>query len=252
MRTNSTLRLLLAATAIGVTACTEATTPNLISDAQVNADVAASSGDAIATDVAGLIANEAFAGMPSAPVDLFASPPGVTETRSRTCFDAQDVQQAQCDAQTTAKVVLHWTLDGGRAGDHFSASIHRVRDLTITGLAGTETSRTHNGVGTSNDTTTFTGERGTRTSAESAIDSVNNIVFNLPHATNPWPVSGSVVRRLTLHITVEGDNVSETRDVSRRVEVTFPADAQGNVTINVNGKTCTLNLVTRAVVNCSL
>jgi len=252
MHTNSRFRLLLAAAAIGVTACTDATTPNLISDSQVSADVAASSGDAIATDIAGLIANEAFAGMPSAPAGLFASPPGVSETRSRTCFDAQDVQQQQCDDQTTAKVVLHWTLDGGRAGDHFSASIHRIRDLTISGLAGTETSRTHDGVGTSNDTTVFAGERITRTSVESAIDSVKSIVFNLPHATNPWPVSGSVVRRLTLHITVEGDNVSESRDANRRVEVIFPADAQGNVTINVNDKTCTLNLVTRAVVNCSL
>ena len=68
---------------------------------------------------------------------------------------------------------------------------------------------------------------------------------------NPWPVSGSLVRRVTAHITVEGANRSETKDANRRVEVTFPADAQGNVTINVNGKTCTLNLVTRAVANCS-
>ena len=252
MSTHSRFSLLCAAAALGLAACSDtATTPSLISDAQVSADIAASSGDAIAGDIAGLIANEVFAGMPSAPVGPLPSPM-VNETRSRTCFDAQDVQQATCDAQTTAKVVLHWTLDGSRAGDHFTAAIHRVRDLTISGLLGTETSRTHDGVGTSNDTTTFTGAEITRTAAESSIDSVRAIVFNLPHATNPWPVSGSIVRRVTAHITVTSPTRNETRDVNRRVEVTFPADAQGNVTINVNGKTCTLNLVTRAVVNCSL
>jgi len=252
MSTHSRFSLLCAAAALGLAACSDtATTPSLISDAQVSADIAASSGDAIAGDIAGLITNEAFAGMPSAPVGPLPSPM-VNETRSRTCFDAQDVQQATCDAQTTAKVVLHWTLDGNRAGDHFTAAIHRVRDLTISGLLGTETSRTHDGVGTSNDTTTFTGAEITRTAAESSIDSVRAIVFNLPHATNPWPVSGSIVRRVTAHITVTSPTRNETRDVNRRVEVTFPADAQGNVTINVNGKTCTLNLVTRAVVNCSL
>jgi hypothetical protein len=35
------------------------------------------------------------------------------------------------------------------------------------------------------------------------------------------------------------------------VSVTFPADSQGNVTITINNKTCTLNLVTRTITNCS-
>ncbi len=55
---------------------------------------------------------------------------------------------------------------------------------------------------------------------------------------------------MTLHVTVEGANRSGTRDVQRRAEVTFPADAQGNVVLTVNDLTCNLNLVTHAVTGC--
>ncbi len=41
-----------------------------------------------------------------------------------------------------------------------------------------------------------------------------------------------------------------TRDVQRRAEVTFPADAQGNVVLTVNDLACNLNLVTHAVTGC--
>lgn len=243
---------LLLAAALGVAACSDTTTPALISDAQVTTDVAKTSGDAIASDVIGLIANEV--GLPLAPpaFDLLGSPP--VETRTRVCYDAQNVVVVNCLPLTSVrKITMHWTVDGSRSGDHFTASVHRIRDLTVvrnfTGQ--TETSRTHDGVGSSTDTTVFTGEAVTRTSAESAVDSVIAVVFNLPHANNPWPVSGKIVRRVTGHVTVQGENRSESRDFTRRVEVTFPADAQGNVTINVNGKTCTLNLVTRVVNGCS-
>jgi len=47
------------------------------------------------------------------------------------------------------------TLDGTRQRENFTANIHRSRDLVISGLLGEETSRTHNGVGTADDTTTL-------------------------------------------------------------------------------------------------
>jgi hypothetical protein len=43
------------------------------------------------------------------------------------------------------------------------------------------------------------------------------------------------------------DNTTVTRTIDRRVVVTFPADAQGNVAIQAGDLSCTLNLVTHHV-----
>ena len=40
------------------------------------------------------------------------------------------------------------------------------------------------------------------------------------------------------------------REAVWTIRVSFPADAQGNVVLQVNDKTCNLNLVTRPVSNC--
>ncbi len=270
-RNSMTTAALAALIAVGAAACGDAVSPAaLVSDSEVTADLVAASGDAIALDVGELILNEGFAGLPGvAPsFSLFGSPPGVTVTRSRTCFDAQGAQQAQCDPNTTASIQMAMTMDGSFSRSNtgpngsgtFTAAVHRTRNLTISGLAGQETSRTHNGTGTSRDTTEFTGTRDqgtlTRTVREASNDTISNVVFNLPRSTNPWPVSGSMIRNSsgTIDITLTGGAAgdrSESRSFQRRVVVTFPADAQGNVTISINNKTCTLNLVTRQVANCS-
>jgi hypothetical protein len=83
------------------------------------------------------------------------------------------------------------------------------------------------------------------------MDSVKAVTFALPRSTNPWPISGSIVRTDTVHVTLTKGSTTETRDVTRRVVITFPADAQGNVQITINAKACNLNLVTRRVTNCT-
>jgi hypothetical protein len=239
----------IAAAALGgVAACTEAVAPEL-SDVEVVQDLALSSGDAIALDVSELVANEVFGGFGGAPA-MDNAPAEVTVTRSRTCYDENGTAQDQCDGLTTASMRIQVTLDGTRQRENFIANIHRTRDLVISGLLGQETSRTHNGVGTANDTTTLQRSGFTRTVRESSVDSVVNIVFNLPHANNPWPVSGQIIRNVNATITITGPR-EETRTISRRVVVTFPADAQGNVSIQIGTNACTLNLVTRQVTNCS-
>ena len=129
--------------------------------------------------------------------------------------------------------------------------VHRTRNMLTSGLLGQETSRTHNGVGTSNDATTITREGRTRKVEESSTDATVNVVFNLPHETNPWPVSGQIIRNVNATITVTSRDHAETRTISRRIVVTFPPDAQGNVTVQIGSVTCTFNLVTRRVANCS-
>ena len=245
-------RLCSTAVALALVACNESTSPALITDEDIATDVATTSGSAIAIDVQNMVNNWSGGGFPAGAYPL-ASPPVVDVTRSRTCYDASDVVQSQCDATTTAKVVIHLTVDGtvNDTTDRgtVEASFHRVRDETITGLAGTETSRTHDAVGGSSDTSTFVGSRGTRHATETSLDSVVNVVFDLPRASNPWPVSGAIVRYVSGTVTLSGDRGTETRSYARRVVVTFPADSQGNVTIQINDRTCNLNLVTRRVTN---
>jgi len=256
------IHLGLVTAAVAFTACSDATTPsvNVVTDAQLNADVAAQSGDAIATDIVELTNNEGFAGLPVPPAFDVSSALGVV--RTKTCYGGGAVQ-ASCNATTTDSVRLTLTIDtsfvrtAARQGhtDSMNIALHRARQLSITGLTGTETSRTHNGVGTDNDTTSFnaTGDGVTRarTMTIAANDSVQAIVFNVPRGTNPWPVSGKVVRNVSGSETVTGGPNPGTRTFTRRIEVDFPADAQGNVTLKVNNKTCTLNLTTHVVANCT-
>jgi hypothetical protein len=256
-----------AAATLALAACSDSTSSpaTIETDADITADVASSAGDAMATDVGEMIASEAFVGaaLPSSPsFDLFDIP-GLNVVRTRTCFDAQHAAQAQCDAQTTASIELTLAITGSfsntrtteRGSEAVTAAVHRNRALTISGLAGTETFRLFNANGSSNDTTTFNGTHEnvvtTRVMSESTLDSAQGVRFDLPHNTHPWPTLGVLIRNVAGKAVVTRNDSTQTREYSRRVTVTFPADAQGNVTITINNKTCTLNLVTRAVANCS-
>lgn len=269
MRTTRSLTGALAtAIVLAVSACDSATDPNtIISESELDQDIAAASGEAVANDVADLIGSEQFAGLPNASTtfDLFGGPPGVTVNRTRTCYDDNVVQQA-CDAATTDSVVLTMSKDGSFTRSHtgprgtetFTAAVHEDRTLTISGLSGTETSRVHNGTGTGNDTTEFEGafENGTLTRhvAESSSDSIRQVTFTVPRAAGaPWPVSGSIVRNVAgeIEVTASGPNGerNETRSYTRRIVVTFDGDETAVITIN--SRTCTLNLGTRRITGCS-
>jgi len=252
MRRTTLLAVALGAAVCGMVACSDSTTAPLVSDTELLQDVASSSGDVIASEIGYLESSETDAGLASssAPAAAEGSSGEIVRDRSHTCYDADDVAQAECNDTTTAKVVFHFEVDGSRSGTFFSAATHRVRDGVISGLLGHETSRTHDAVGTALDSLTFTTSAGSRSSVESAVDSVRALVFDLPHSTNPWPVSGMIVRNLSGTLTVAGTNRNGTLTYTRRVEVDFPADAEGNVTLHVNANTCNLNLVTHAVTGC--
>lgn len=265
-------RVLAVAALAGLAACSETTSPvdtnSLLTEAQITNDLAVSSAEVVANDIGELIANEVFAGMPGATpsFSLFGSPPGVTVNRTRTCLDQNGQAQAQCDPLTTASIIFTMTMDGSfarsatgpRGTDSMTVNLHRTRNTTVSGLLGTETSRIHDGIGTSADTTHFIGvhENVTldRVVVEAGVDSVQAVVFNLPRAANPFPVSGAIVRRVTGTVTLTVNDRTATRTIDRRVAVTFPADGQGNVTMTITAggttKTCLLNLVTRRVTSC--
>ena len=259
---------LIVAVAIGLTACEDGLGSNsLLSDDELTNDVAASSGDAIATSIDVLIANQTLSGLPQSSVQsgvAAANTSNLTFSRTRTCFSASDSEIPCNNLANVRKIVTHVTVDGSRSGDHttrdggtatWSGTVQRVLDDTLVRVFNTEqppaeTSRIHSGVGTGTDNTEFTSGDLSREATETFTDSVKAITFNLPRSSNPWPVSGSTKRVVAVHVTVTRGSDTQTRDVTRTVEVIFPADAQGNVTLHINDKTCQLNLVTHAVTNC--
>ena len=260
------LHLTVAAGLLGLAACKESTSPGALFDsATVTADVAQSAGDAAATLVETLNGNQVAAALPSPPAtpfDLASAGNALNAVRSRTCYDGSGVVVAGCTPMSSVrKIVTHVTLDGNRNGSNsttggatvtWSGAVHRVSDdtLTRTFTSTTETSRTHSGASVSHDTTTFTNGTVSRTHDEAAHDSVKAVTYNLPRSSNPWPVSGSIVRVDSLHTTVANGTQTVTKDLVKTVEVDFPADAQGNVVLKIDGKTCNLNLVTHKVSNC--
>ena len=264
MRFATIIPLCAAAT---IAACDGTTTPSssLVSDDAIEGEVLASAGDAVAAVLDFMSGNEAASSLPGSQLrtDLPAlTTSSLDVTRSRTCYDESGAVLAACSPLAEIrKVVTELTVDGTRSGSfvtrrnvsvNWSGAVHRTMDDTLTrNFTGeTEVSRTHSALSTGHDTSTFADGTLNRTISESIIDSVNAVTWNLPRSANPFPVSGSIVRVDSLHVIATRDAETREREVVWTIRVTFPADAQGNVPLQVNDKTCTLNLITRAVSNC--
>ena len=243
-------------------ACDKSNAPALLNDTEINADVAATAGDAMALAVDNMTANEAGASLSSvqAPPGSNVMDNSITYSRSRKCYDEIGDPVAGCSPMSSVRtIVTHVLLDGSRSGSNdqgsvlWTGAVHRVSDdsLTRVFVSATETQRVHNDVGMAHDTTTFTGNGTSRFFSEAALDSVKAVTFNLPRTENPFPVSGSIVRVDSVHVIFTRDNRTEERNVTRRIEVVFPPDAQGNVQLHINSSTCNLNLVTHKVTACS-
>lgn len=268
MRLNRLVPLALVVTAAAaITACSDSLLPELYDDSAVTEDVAASAGDAIAAAIEAMALNEQASSLSSVASASEVGPAShaVTFNRTRTCYDAGGAVVAGCTPLSSVrKVVTFVTVDGNRSGTRnteggknvtWSGAVHRVSNDTLvrnfnTATTPVEVSRTHSDLTVGHDTTDFSDGTVTRKVAEATTDSIKAVTWNLPRANNPFPVSGSVVRVANVHVVVTRANRTETRDITRKITVAFPADAQGNVVLTVNAKTCNLNLVTHVVSNC--
>jgi len=261
MKSRFALRLATAAGMLGLWACSkDSTSPSasLIDQSTLTTDVASSSGDAVALDVATISTNESFAGLTAPIVGAPAAVSGdsIIYTRTRTCYDSTGASTT-CGTSAVRTAVLHVTFAGFRTdtaenGAVFSGALSRtVLDTLFRNYtAGVETSRTHDGLSTGTDTASFAGPNVTRTYDEAGSDSVEAVTYDLPRSTNPWPISGKIVRNVSIHATFQNATRSDTTDVTKRVEVDFPADNEGNVVLKIDAKTCNLNLVNHRVTNC--
>lgn len=176
----------------------------------------------------------------------FGCPPenrnGLTVNRTVTLMDALGASQSAYDELTTASIHIVASIQGDITHGPWSATISRSRDFTITGLAGTETSRTVNGSGTesiSRSRLTQGGE--TRSYSATGTFAVVNVV--LPVRTpgiDPWPLSGTATRTMVMTRT-SGPNAGEA--VTRTVVITFNGTSTPVAT--VNGESFDLDLAQR-------
>ena len=163
-------------------------------------------------------------------------------TRSRTFYDANGVEQESYDAETTASIHFESEVSGDVERDNWSATIYRLRDMTISGMAGEETHRTWNGTGEEDISRSRTvDDDGTvRTSHMSGSFTYSDVVVPVPGSDPRYPVSGTITRSMTASI-VNGPNGDETRVA----EITITFDGDETATIVVNGEEREIDLTTR-------
>lgn len=252
--------------AVALVACSDPQAPRpSVTEDEITLDLAASAGEAIATDIGLLIGGEldgmTFTG-PSAELTGPRGPGGcereadgrrrcaggvegsLTHERTFSFYDAAGTLQANFDALTTASINMQMTVSGTVTRERSTATVLRERDVTLSGLAGEETERIWNGTGAGSHNSVHSGERGTRTQEMSSNDTTTNVVFALPREENRWPKSGTIVNNMSATITFTGAR-SETKNISRRAMVTF--NGTSVVPLQVGTKSCTLNLETRQV-----
>jgi hypothetical protein len=178
---------------------------------------------------------------------------GSTEyTRTITYYDADGNAQDAFDRRTTARVVFEveglrvWSRSNGRVTQSDSSTISRVAELT--GIAGDpDTIRVWNGEGNSSRTWSLTNPALSRTREMVGSQTTEDLIYRLPRSENPYPVSGTITRQVTVTQTKDKDGKVDTRTYTRTVVVTF--DGTQFATITINGTEYTLDLATGRVIN---
>lgn len=218
------------ALAIAVSGCSEATGPEALEDA-IAYDMAVLSADATLEDVT----------MWSLPFGFGPSPapgsPGghagwsgdFSGTREVTFYDADGVEQPAYDSLTTASIHILHDIDGEASREGWTVAVHRERDMTVTGLLGTETQRTWNGGGSEQVTRTGVTLAGEERSYEAdGSFTYDDVVVPIPGSVPRWPLSGTITRALT--VTITGPNGSETKTFD--VVITFDGDSTATAVVN--------------------
>jgi len=237
--------------AIGLAACNSDGMTGTDGDPlQVDHDVAVVAADAVGQDIELMGGPAGTLGIGLAPVVERNALHCESHTRggltvTRTCVfkdAAGNVQQAY-DPNTTASVAIHAVIDGEVSHDRWSATVHRVRDLVVSGLAGDETTRTWNGTGSSSVSRSRHADgNAARTYDVTGDLTVTNVVIPAPRTDDSWPLSGTITKHFTIKVT-GGPRDGQTHE--RTVTVTF--NGTRLVPIVVNGETFTLDLKTRRI-----
>jgi hypothetical protein len=251
--------------AAGVAACSDAPTASTTDlTTQESFDVATVVGDAVAEDVSLFRMQEGAFGVPTMDAFFtgewksnctynqatgwFVCPThtheGRTIARTFQLLDAAGNPQSAYDPVTTASANFVSTISGSVARDRFSATFSRERNITITGLAGSETQHTINGTGASSTARSqHTADGVTRSYSMTSTATITDVVVAFPRAQGSWPLSGSITRQVTFS---RDAGTGQRRSGTRTATVTF--NGTQFVPLVVGDRTFTLDLATGKVV----
>jgi len=176
----------------------------------------------------------------------FVCPPltrgALTLDRSFALFDASGASQSAYDANLTASANFQVDVNGVHMALLGNDTVSRHRNLTVTGLAGTETARAWSGTGTREDGGFRQDTNRVRTYHTTDNVTWTNIVVDLPRSTHPWPMSGAVTRQISGTATVVRSGTTRTFTVQKTVTITF--NGTRYVPMSVGTVEYTLDLMT--------
>ena len=208
--------------AFSVTACSDATAPN---DSGAAAD-ATTAGALVAVDAA------------QEGIDQMVLPVGSAPNRTVTYYDAAGKTQDKYDSLTTASMRIKSVMDHTSTRTGFSATIHRESDMTVSGLAGRETTRTWNGTSSGKVTeSSQTTAGGTRSYTMTESETTSKVVRGVDPKTQPWPLSGTITHKVTV-VSKGGPKGDVNTDVT--TVTTFNGTQHPTVTVNGVAKTVDL------------
>lgn len=151
--------------------------------------------------------------------------------RSVTFYDENGDVQDGYDPLLTESINIVLEIEGEVSRAGWNATIHRMRDKTVSGLLGEETTRTWNGTGSSEVSRSRHLDSGEERTLE-AVGSVEyeDVVVPIPGSDPRWPLSGTIRRSFT--VTRTGPDGS----VTRSMEVVITFDGSSTATAFVNGE----------------
>ena len=263
---------------VGAVACsTDVLSPPTLDDAQITADVAATSGDAVASQIASFGDNVAAAGSfsmvaPSYSVTVgkgtqpsftgisasctytsgryscsATTERGLTVTRSFAFYNAQGQTVQNYDPNVVESANFQATVDGTFTnGLVWNATIHRTADLTVSGLISHAPQRIWNGTGHGDDQIQHVGLDGVRSLAGTSDVTITNVV--MPDAASQVPLSGSIALAVQYTASLVGAGGTASKQVNTTVTVTF--DGTNTPALQVGSLHCLLHLDTHAVDSC--
>ena len=217
--------------------CSDAAAPDeaeFLLESLLTFDVAMVSADALIDDLA-----ELQLGFVGGIGGALGAPPD--RSRVVTFYDADGNEQEAYDDVTTASIHITREISGEMARGGLSGSFSRTRDVTITGLEGDEVTRTANGTGSGTVSRSHhSDEHGDRSYDMSVSTVMTDVVHAVPRQDNPYPLSGTVTRDVTV-IVINGRDGDQTR--TRNVVITF--DGTQFATMSVDGESFEVDLSTR-------
>lgn len=173
---------------------------------------------------------------------------GMTVNVSFAFKDADGDAQPAFDTLTTDLVNVQTDVSGTktRHDGAVTSTVSHESDRTVSGLAPGSSQRTINGTAEAHENTTGTRDEVTFTAEREAYDTTSSLVIPIVEGRPTIPSGGTVVRRMRVSITRDGETVTK----SRREKITFDGTNVVKVEITQDDvtKNCTITLPEKKLV----